>query len=193
MVLFNLPRLLQEGSGLWSISPPWSTWDSDGWSSTYPHEIAKRLLCGYKETKICWPWEISLENVVLRINPGLQALCILNKKFREFRYFITWPGYVNNFVESWSDFIFPPFPPPSSLVQIYYTQNRCSRWSDYRPQYLHADKIFRIHCRDGKDKDILFTAVFFPNGKELVTIDEITERKRSEETIRESEIRLNPL
>jgi PAS domain S-box-containing protein len=44
---------------------------------------------------------------------------------------------------------------------------------------LQADKIFRIHCRDGKDKDILFTAVFFPNGKALVTIHDITEWKRS--------------
>jgi PAS domain S-box-containing protein len=57
---------------------------------------------------------------------------------------------------------------------------------------LQADKIFRIHCRDGKDKDILFTAVFFPNGKELVTIDDITEWKRSEIN-RESGARLNPL
>ena len=57
---------------------------------------------------------------------------------------------------------------------------------------LQADKIFRIHCRDGKDKDILFTAVFLPNGKELVTIDDITEWKRSED-IRESGARLNPL
>ena len=54
---------------------------------------------------------------------------------------------------------------------------------------LQADKIFRIHCRDGKDKDILFTAVFFPNGKELVTIHDITEWKRSED-IRESGSRL---
>ena len=42
---------------------------------------------------------------------------------------------------------------------------------------LHADNIFRICCRDGKDKDILFTAAFFANGKALVTIDEITETK----------------
>jgi PAS domain S-box-containing protein len=44
---------------------------------------------------------------------------------------------------------------------------------------LQEEKIFRIHCRDGQDKDILFTAVFFPNGKELVIIDDITAWKRS--------------
>ena len=58
---------------------------------------------------------------------------------------------------------------------------------------LHADNIFRIHCRDGKDKDIRFRAVFFANGKMLVTIEDITERKRADEIIRESGIRLNPL
>jgi PAS domain S-box-containing protein len=58
---------------------------------------------------------------------------------------------------------------------------------------LHADNIFRIHCSDGKDKDIRFRAVFFANGKVLVTIEDISERKRAEETIHESGIRLNPL
>jgi PAS domain S-box-containing protein len=58
---------------------------------------------------------------------------------------------------------------------------------------LHADNIFHIHCRDGKDKDILFMAAFFTNGKVLVTIEDIIERKRAEETIHESGIRLNPL
>ena len=58
---------------------------------------------------------------------------------------------------------------------------------------LHADNIFHIHCRDGKDKDILFMAAFFTNGKVLVTIEDIIERKRAEDTIHESGIRLNPL
>jgi len=51
---------------------------------------------------------------------------------------------------------------------------------------FHADNIFRIHCSDGKNKDIRFTVFFFANGKGLVTIDAITERKRAEEIIRES-------
>ncbi|MDP2797469.1 MAG: PAS domain S-box protein [Methanoregula sp.] len=58
---------------------------------------------------------------------------------------------------------------------------------------LHADNIFRIHCRDGKDKDIRIRAVFFANGKVLVTIEDFTERKRAEETIHECGIRLNSL
>jgi PAS domain S-box-containing protein len=40
----------------------------------------------------------------------------------------------------------------------------------------HADNIFRIHCRDGKDKDIRFRAVFLENGKVLVTIEDITDQ-----------------
>ncbi len=51
---------------------------------------------------------------------------------------------------------------------------------------FHADNIFRIHCSDGKDKDIRFTVFFFANGKGLLTIDAITERKRAEEIIRKS-------
>jgi len=58
---------------------------------------------------------------------------------------------------------------------------------------LHADKIFRIHCRDGIDKDIRFTAFFFANGKVLVTIEAITEQKPAEDIKRENGIRLNPL
>ena len=58
---------------------------------------------------------------------------------------------------------------------------------------LHADNIFRIHCRDGKDKDIRVKAVFFENGKVLITIEDITGRKRAEEIIHERKIRLNSL
>jgi PAS domain S-box-containing protein len=58
---------------------------------------------------------------------------------------------------------------------------------------LHMDTIFRIHYKDGKDKDILFKAAFFVNGKMLVTVEDIAERTRAEETIHESGIRLNPL
>ncbi len=40
----------------------------------------------------------------------------------------------------------------------------------------HSDRIFRIHCRDGNDKDIRFRAVFFENGKVLVIIEDITDQ-----------------
>jgi PAS domain S-box-containing protein len=53
---------------------------------------------------------------------------------------------------------------------------------------LHADNRFHIHCRDGKDKDILFKSVFFANGKVLVTIEDITERTHADVIIPESGI-----
>jgi PAS domain S-box-containing protein len=46
----------------------------------------------------------------------------------------------------------------------------------------HADKILRVHCRDGSDKDLRFRAVFFTNGKALVTIEDITERQNRHES-----------
>ena len=57
----------------------------------------------------------------------------------------------------------------------------------------HADNIFRIQYRDGKEKDIWFKAVFLANGKLLVTIEDIPTRKDAEETMHESGILLDPL
>ncbi len=52
--------------------------------------------------------------------------------------------------------------------------------------HLHADTIFRIHSRDGNDKDIRFRAVFFADGKVLVIIEDITEIGREDETVHEA-------
>ena len=87
----------------------------------------------------------------------------------------------------WGEKVFPDTEYREKIFSTWQKQIRALTGTN-----LQADKIFRIHCRDGKDKDILFTAVFFPNGKELVTIDDITEWKRSEDN-RESGARLNPL
>jgi PAS domain S-box-containing protein len=87
----------------------------------------------------------------------------------------------------WGEKVFPDTEYREKIFSTWQKQIRAITGTN-----LQADKIFRIHCRDGKDKDILFTAVFFPNGKELVTIHDITEWKRSED-IRESGARVNPL
>jgi PAS domain S-box-containing protein len=87
----------------------------------------------------------------------------------------------------WGEKVFPDTEYREKIFSTWHKQIRALTGTN-----LQADKIFRIHCRDGKDKDILFTAVFFPNGKELVTIDDITEWKQSEDK-RDSGARLNPL
>ena len=87
----------------------------------------------------------------------------------------------------WGEKVFPDTEYREKIFSAWHKQIRALTGTN-----LQADKIFRIHCRDGKDKDILFTAVFFPNGKELVTIDDITAWKQSEDK-RDSGARLNPL
>jgi PAS domain S-box-containing protein len=107
-------------------------------------------------------------------NPAFEKICGYTRK--EFPDLTTW-----------GEKVFPDTEYREKIFGTWHKQIRALAGTN-----LQADKIFRIHCRDGKDKDILFTAVFFPNGKELVTIDDITAWKRSED-IRESGARLNPL
>jgi len=72
------------------------------------------------------------------------------------------------------------FPDPEYREKIFGT------WFTYLRTLIvtnhHADKILRVHCRDGRDKDLRFRAVFFTNGKALVTIEDITERLHRDET-----------
>jgi PAS domain S-box-containing protein len=107
-------------------------------------------------------------------NPAFERICGYTRE--EFPDLITWGKRV--------------FPDTGYREKIFGT------WLKQIPEIIgancHADNLFRIRSRDGKDKDILFTAVFFANGKALVTIDDISERKRSEEIIRKKPIRLNP-
>jgi PAS domain S-box-containing protein len=104
-------------------------------------------------------------------NPAFEKICGYTRK--EFPDLTTW-----------GEKVFPDTEYREKIFSTWQKQIRALTGTN-----LQADKIFRIHCRDGKDKDILFTAVFFPNGKELVTIDDITEWKRSE-VLRESGSRL---
>jgi PAS domain S-box-containing protein len=74
----------------------------------------------------------------------------------------------------WGEKVFPDTQYREKIFSTWHKQIRALTDTN-----LQEEKIFRIHCRDGKDKDILFTAVYFPNGKELVIIDDITAWKRS--------------
>jgi PAS domain S-box-containing protein len=56
----------------------------------------------------------------------------------------------------------------------------------------YADNIFRVHYRDGKEKDIWSKAVFLADGKVLVTVEDLTECKHADKTVQESGIQPNP-
>jgi PAS domain S-box-containing protein len=94
-------------------------------------------------------------------NPAFEKICGYTRK--EFPDLTTW-----------GEKVFPDSEYREKIFGTWLKQIRALTGTN-----LQADKIFRIHCGDGKDKEILFTAVFLPNGKELVTIGDITEWKRS--------------
>jgi len=94
-------------------------------------------------------------------NPAFEKICGYTQK--EFPDLTTW-----------GEKVFPDNEYREKIFSSWHKQIRALTDTN-----LQEEKIFRIHCRDGQDKDIRFTAVFFPNGKELVIIDDITEGKRS--------------
>jgi PAS domain S-box-containing protein len=71
----------------------------------------------------------------------------------------------------WSEKVFPDAEYREKIFAAWLTHIRTIGGTNY-----HADNVFRIHCRDGKDKDIRFRSVFLENGKVLVTIEDITDQ-----------------
>ena len=88
----------------------------------------------------------------------------------------------------WSEKVFPDAEYRKKIFGAWVTHVQTHSGTNY-----HADNIFRIRCSDGKDKDIRFRAVFFENGKVLVTIEDISERMHVEESTDKRGIRLNPV
>lgn len=88
----------------------------------------------------------------------------------------------------WSEKVFPDVEYCKKIFGAWLAHVQTFSGTNY-----HADNIFRIRCGDGKDKDIRFRAVFFENGKVLVTIEDITERMHVEKSTDKSGIPLNQI
>jgi PAS domain S-box-containing protein len=54
-------------------------------------------------------------------------------------------------------------------------------------------RVFAVTCKDGSKKEVFFRSVTLTDGRQLVTYEDITDRKRADEQLRDSEERYRSL
>jgi PAS domain S-box-containing protein len=108
----------------------------------------------------------------------------LNPKFQEMF------GYTLADIPTGRDWFEKAFPDPDyrdGVIASWIDDEKKSRVGESRP------RVFMVRCRDGGDKVIHFRSVTLAEGQQLVICEDITERQRAEEAIRESEARFREL
>ncbi|MBN1235977.1 MAG: PAS domain S-box protein [Methanotrichaceae archaeon] len=106
--------------------------------------------------------------------------CQTNPKFRELF------GYGPIEVSTGREWFKRAYPDPT------YRHHVISSWINDLRDALPGEKrprTYAVTCKDGTEKIIKFTAVKLENGDDLVTLEDITERKRSDKALLESEER----
>ena len=57
----------------------------------------------------------------------------------------------------------------------------------------HIDRVFTVRCKNGESKEMEFRKVFLEDGKSVITLSDITEKRRAVEALRESEEKFRTL
>jgi len=101
----------------------------------------------------------------------------INPKFTE----IT--GYEISDISSGKEWFRMAYPDPSyrhEVISVWLNDLETTRKGEQRP------RVFMVTCKDGTQKIINFIPVLFEGGRNMVTIEDITARKKTEKTLRES-------
>jgi len=116
------------------------------------------------------------ENVLMGVTVWSQSgkLLLSNKGFKE----IT--GYSTEEIETLEDWFFIACPDPA------YRKRVLADWKASTSQN-HAIREFKITCKNGEVKDIESRGVFLQDGRALLTMADITDRKQTERMIQESQ------
>jgi len=99
-------------------------------------------------------------------------LVLSNRRFTEMT------GYTKEEIESLDDWFHRAYPDPK------YRDKVIADWKRSTNQE-NAIREFKVACKNGEVKDIEFRGAFLPDGRALVTMSDITDRKQTERMIQE--------
>jgi two-component system cell cycle sensor histidine kinase/response regulator CckA len=97
--------------------------------------------------------------------------------------FTTITGYTLEDVPTGRDWFQRAYPDPKYKKEVIET------WKEDQSKRKVADRDFSIACKDGQVKRIEFRTTFLDDGRVVTALHDITERKRTEEALKESEER----